>query len=347
MTSEPSSPKFSNRTRCRQVGAAGTAIRVAMSEGTLRIVGRFVAVVVLSLVAAACSFNFSSPYQAYSSLTDEELVLVVPDTADWAHGDVCPDGGDCSGSMTAAWLQQTGWAPVEKINSVEVLSRSSRVVVERAEVPSRFDASVDEIGFRLWGESHHEYLQDAIDRGLQVWVGFPHGQHNGAGSDGTVLLFDDQGRVGAVGQSQAAFAAEPLVRLADQAGKTPWQLFEPLVVGPEPQRLLESTDPGLEQTTFGPTRIFRRNSCLHFGRNGPILVFPENVVSESTGSEGGLQVIDGWSGLDFIPFRGSIGDNRILITGQATTIESLNVNAWLVCGGDAIFVNQLEIVPAS
>ena len=107
MTSEPSSPKFSNRTRCRQVGAAGTAIRVAMSEGTLRIVGRFVAVVVLSLVAAACSFNFSSPYQAYSSLTDEELVLVVPDTADWAHGDVCPDGGDCSGSMTAASVSYT------------------------------------------------------------------------------------------------------------------------------------------------------------------------------------------------------------------------------------------------
>ena len=295
------------------------------------------------LMMSGCSFNLSSPYQAYSDLEPSELALVVPDTAGWAHGDVCPSGGSCSGSVTAEWIQESDWIPVDHLLSTEPSgTRRTLVTMSRGQADSRFDATTSEVEFLMWESEHHQYIVEALDRGLELWVGYLSGRDGQA----VVLAFDDQGRVASIGSSSAQFVAEPLVRLSLAANQNPNEYFNRLAAGPAPVRLLTAPDPGLPIETFEPSQIFNSATCIRFGRGGPGLVFPEGTVQEREGRNRGVDVIGGWSELETLPFNRSLQPGeRVEIVGQRSSVVSLGVPAYVRCPTEVIYVNQIRIVP--
>lgn len=45
----------------------------------------------------------------YDALSSEASRYVIPDSDDWGSGELCPDGGACSGLITVEVIERYGW----------------------------------------------------------------------------------------------------------------------------------------------------------------------------------------------------------------------------------------------
>ncbi len=52
----------------------------------------------------------------YDRLSDVQMRYVIPDSEDWGSGELCPDGGDCSGPITDDEIVRLDWYRIDEID---------------------------------------------------------------------------------------------------------------------------------------------------------------------------------------------------------------------------------------
>ena len=179
--------------------------------------------VVLTLVVVAAAACGADPY---GDLTTDERRFVIPGSARWGPGEVCPGGGDCSGPIDATTIEAYDWFLVDAIDVVGDLPRDRSVPVALSVVEARSQRAVAD-GFAVvaWGPTVHD-VQRALADGLDVWVGTdPDGQYVRV-----FAVFDDRGRVAALGDGAAEHFAVPVARSASAAGaESAFEHVDPLM----------------------------------------------------------------------------------------------------------------------
>lgn len=66
-------------------------------------------------VAAAVLGGCGSDEDPYNSLSAEARRYVIPNSESLASGELCPDGGDCSGPISVGAIQDYEWVRVTGI----------------------------------------------------------------------------------------------------------------------------------------------------------------------------------------------------------------------------------------
>ncbi|MEZ5245695.1 MAG: hypothetical protein R2707_11395 [Acidimicrobiales bacterium] len=175
-----------------------------------------------AIVVSACS----SDGHPYDALSDAAESFVIPDSASWSSGELCPDGGACSGAITIEVIEHYDWLRVSGL-AVNGAARDATVEVSlevtetRSAVP--LTGSVGETS--MWGPDVDD-VESVLQGGYDLWAGVDRE------SDYAVVFvaFDAEGRFAAVGHVAADFFTVPVARFAvDANARSGFEFLDPLM----------------------------------------------------------------------------------------------------------------------
>jgi hypothetical protein len=162
-----------------------------------------------ALLIGACG-NDRQPYEA---LPGRAAKYVIPGSDRWSFGELCPDGGDCSGAVDEQVIAGFEWLRFSAVNVVDDHDGGERTVDVTLSVLGGGEVRAQRVKVRAWGPSMVE-AQRVLGEGFQLWAGVDRGEEY-------VLVFvavDERGRFAAVGHAAAEYFTIPAAVLAADAG---------------------------------------------------------------------------------------------------------------------------------
>ena len=172
---------------------------------------------ILLVVAAATSTvvsGCSSAGNPYAELSVGAAEYVIPESESWGSGELCPDDGDCGGSITVEEIERFDWYRIIGLDLPSGGSSDGTVTasldIEEARAAS--DPGRSSVQVRVWGPDAGD-VRGLIDDGFDVWAGVDPALDYAV----VFIAFDARGRVAAIGNAAAEYFTIPVAELAAQA----------------------------------------------------------------------------------------------------------------------------------
>lgn len=181
------------------------------------------AVAAVALLACGCSSD-GAPYEA---LSEEAMQYVIPESAGWSTGELCPGDADCSGPITPAVIEGYDWYRIGdlRVGSNESPSATVTATLGVEEARSATGAEVDDLRVQVWGPDIDNVI-DVLDDGVEIW----------AGVDPEInyvvvfVAFDADGRLAGIGNAAAEYFTVPVAELAaDAEARSGFAYLDPLM----------------------------------------------------------------------------------------------------------------------
>jgi hypothetical protein len=176
----------------------------------------------IALVVAACGGTDRNPY---AELSSRAARYVIPDSAGWSFGELCPDGGDCSGAVGVEVIKRYDWVRFDRIDVPRGQSSKRSIRITLRVVESLGKHPVAPARLKAWGPSVAEG-EHVLALGHELWAASDP-------EDEYVMIFvafDKRGRFAAVGHAAADYFTLPVAELAASSGSPSGRAYlKPLI----------------------------------------------------------------------------------------------------------------------
>lgn len=168
----------------------------------------------VAYVLAALVGGCSSKDNPYAGLSDEASEFVIPGSDDWTSGELCPDGGDCSGPITPSVIETYDWYRISDLTVAQGASTEGSVItsLKVEEARSAADAVGQSLAVRAWGPDVDD-VKDVLTEGFEIWAGVDPDSNYIA----VFAAFDADGRVAGIGNAAGEYFTVPVAELAAEA----------------------------------------------------------------------------------------------------------------------------------
>jgi len=133
---------------------------------------RFVFASVVAAVLAALMGSCSSESNPYDALSIEASRYVIPDSENWTSGELCPDGGDCSGPITPSVIENYDWLRITDLAVApgESIKASLAATLSVEETRSVAGSGSGSVSVRVWGPDVDD-VEEVLAEGFETWAG--------------------------------------------------------------------------------------------------------------------------------------------------------------------------------
>jgi hypothetical protein len=156
----------------------------------------------------------SSEDNPYVALSDDASKFVIPGSEDWASGELCSDGGSCSGAITVSVIENYDWYRIIDLTVAQDDSTEGSVTASLSVGEARSAAGSEKksVAVRAWGPDVDD-VKAVLAEEFEVWVGVD------SESDYVAVFsaFDTDGRVAGIGNAAAEYFTIAVAELAAEA----------------------------------------------------------------------------------------------------------------------------------
>lgn len=200
--------------------ARRSSVPVAMSR---RAAMALTAGLALGVLLSGCG----SKNDPYDALTSETSSYVIPGSERWSSGELCLDGGSCSGAITVSEIERLHWYRLVDLAIAtadpgdDVGSVPASLTVDRNRGDSEPES--ESLDAQVWGPDVDE-IEEVLGQDLDVWIGIDPETNDVR----VTAAFDEDGRVAGVGHAAADYFTAPVARFAaDAAAASAFSFLEP------------------------------------------------------------------------------------------------------------------------
>ena len=173
-------------------------------------------ILLVAALLAALLGGCGSDGSPYDALSAEAWQYVIPGSEDWTSGELCPDGGSCSGPITVSVIESYDWYRIADIAIPGDTSTTDGTVTASlsvVEARSGTDPGGETVQVRVWGPDVSDVRGVPVD-GFEVWAGVDSRNDDYAA---VFAAFDDDGRVAGIGNAAAEYFTISVAELAAEA----------------------------------------------------------------------------------------------------------------------------------
>lgn len=198
------------------------------ADGRTTMSRRTAAVLATASIIASFLGGCTSPDDPYDALTSEASAFVVPGSEDWTSGALCPDGGDCSGPITASVITYHDWHHITDLTIAGGDEPTDGPVTARLTVSDTRAAAAPReqvVEIEVWGPDVDD-VEGVLAAGFEVWVGVD----PELDVADVFAAFDAGGRVAGIGNAAAEYFTIPVAQLAaDAQAPSAFAYLDPLM----------------------------------------------------------------------------------------------------------------------